>query len=165
MAAQILSAERLRELVHYEPETGALYWRVARQRINVGDEAGVLNAAGYRVVRVDGALYRAHRLVWLHVHGEWPSHQIDHRNNVRHDNRIVNLRDVEQSTNQRNRSNVRGDSQSGIMGVSWDKRRQKWRVRIAIGGKHQHVGYFEDARAASSAYAERKRVLHIDAIG
>lgn len=53
---------------------------------------------GYILVGVDNRLYLAHRLIWMMVYGEWPN-VIDHKNGDPSDNRLVNLRNVNQSEN------------------------------------------------------------------
>ena len=87
-----LTAERLRELLSYSPETGLFYWRVSKGSVAAGTQAGNPGVRGYIVIRIDGVPHYAHRLAWLHVHGEHPTGEIDHRNNNRADNSISNLR-------------------------------------------------------------------------
>jgi HNH endonuclease len=101
-----LTAGRLRELLRYDPESGAFFWvaKSARRanRVPVGKEAGYLGVDGRRQIRLDGKLYKAHRLVWLHVFGHWPKEQIDHINNDPSDNRLCNLREATNRENCRN---------------------------------------------------------------
>ena len=101
--------DRFRELLRYEPETGKFYWRVNRRgsKAKAGLEAGCIDNEGYRAIRVDDHQYRAARVSWLFVNGEWPKKYIDHINHNRDDNRIANLRDVSDITNNRNRAQVR----------------------------------------------------------
>lgn len=82
-----LTAGRLRELLHYNPETGTFTW-IARSahgsHIRIGAIAGSSpNSNGYLQIRADGRTYKAHRLAWLYVNGEWPRADIDHKNGVR----------------------------------------------------------------------------------
>ena len=68
-----------------------------------GDEAGCLSASsGYITIGVHGKSYRAHHLVWLYHYGVLPK-MLDHINNIRHDNRIENLRETTHAENQLNR--------------------------------------------------------------
>jgi hypothetical protein len=98
-----LTAERVRELLEYDADTGILRWRVRRGTVVSGRIAGHLDAKGYMALGIDGRLYRLHRVVWLHVYGAWPTQEIDHINRVRHDNRLANLRDVSRLVNARNK--------------------------------------------------------------
>jgi hypothetical protein len=53
MAMDLITAERLRELLHYNPDTGAFTWLVKRgNKIRIGDIAGSLTAHGYRAIRL-----------------------------------------------------------------------------------------------------------------
>lgn len=118
-----MDATTLRTLLDYNPLTGQFTWRVrAAHRIHVGDIAGVIcKSTGYRVIGINGVRHSAHRLAWLHVHGEWPAQNIDHINGDRSDNRIENLRDVSQQTNTLNRKRVRSDADESVVypGVRW----------------------------------------------
>lgn len=91
----MLTAERLRELLSYDPETGWFTWRVTRSsngRADAGSRAGALRSDGYRHVTVDQHKYKEHRLAWLYMTGKWPEADLDHKNNTRDDNRFSNLR-------------------------------------------------------------------------
>jgi HNH endonuclease len=88
-----LTAERLRERLHYDAETGVFTRRVGSSNARAGDVAGSVHSTGYVRISIDGGKYTAHCLAWFYVHGVWPSDQIDHINRNRSDNRIANLRE------------------------------------------------------------------------
>ena len=152
--AQDITAERLKELLHYEPETGIFTWKVrTANQVKVGDVAGCPDGRGYLLIQLQSRLYRAHRLAWLYVYGEWPKDQIDHINRIRSDNRIANLRDVSHKQNNQNKSKPSNNT-SGHPGVVWHKRISKWQVKIKHNYKYIHLGYYtniEDAIAARKA--------------
>ena len=154
-----LDAERLRELMHYDPETG-VFTRLVRtsNRVKVGDVAGSLSHYGYLEFQLYGKLRKAHRLAWLYMTGEWPTGEIDHRNTVRTDNRFCNLRDVTTLGNQQNRRSANKNSLTGFLGVS--PKRGKWKAQIRAGGVLRHLGTFETPTAAHQAYLQAKRKLH-----
>ena len=111
-----LTAARLRELLDYDPATGAFTWRKnLKGGMRNGDVAGCIGDRGdggtYRRIRVDGVLYYSHRLVWLYVYGEWPTRQIDHKDG--NSDRLANLRHSNQAQNVAN-ARVRSDSASGF---------------------------------------------------
>jgi hypothetical protein len=159
MVTQIITAERLRALVSYSPETGKFHWRIrTSNRIRIGDEAGSIRPTGYVSIGVDGHLYQAHRLAWLHVTGMWPTGVIDHLNHVIADNRWSNLRDVSQSVNLHNRLAAQPNSQTGLLGAF--PFRSGYRAGVRDGGKSRHVGLFDTPEEAHSAYVAAKRRLH-----
>lgn len=144
-----------------DSKTGNLIWkRKVAYRIKVGDKAGRTNSSGYIQISVGGRFYLAHRLVWLIFHGEIPDSDIDHINGDRKDNRIENLRIATRSENSQNQRRCRLDSKSGVIGVSWKSKNNKWRAQININGKVTHIGLFEDKEAAEKAYLAAKRKHH-----
>lgn len=162
MAEPILSAARLRELLHYDPETGAFTrLKTAGSVAPAGSSPGCINKSGYLVIRLDYRLYYAHRLAWLYVHGEWPTDQIDHINGIKADNRLHNLRNV---TAQANVQNVRGpavhNKSSGLLGATWSARTKKWHAQIGVDMKHINLGKYATAEEAHQAYLTAKRRLH-----
>jgi hypothetical protein len=101
----MLTHKRLCEVLVYEKSTGLFRWRMkASKKTIVGEVAGCLTVekSGYRRVRIriDGRLYKAHRLAWFYETGRWPKHEIDHINGDAADNRFENLRDVPHRQNQ-----------------------------------------------------------------
>lgn len=155
-----LTAERLRELLSYDPETG-VFRRLISTSSNAmaGDIAGGMNAGGYVRIGIDGISHRAHRLAWLYMHGEWPDAQVDHRNRVRSDTRFDNLRKATNAQNQQNRGMARTNT-SGRIGVHWSVRVGKWRARIRLSGCRRELGFFDDIADAAAAYAEAKAKMH-----
>lgn len=161
MATKDITAERLRELLEYNPETGIFRWLVSRgNQIKSGSVAGSINAAGYVDIRVDGHRYYGHRLAWFYVNGTWPNKDIDHRHHVTSDNRIDKLRDVPRLINQQNQNTPHRNGTSGFLGVSWAKRDKRWTAQIGMMGKIVHLGSFDTPEAAYAAYLEAKRRLH-----
>ena len=148
----MLTAEYLREVLHYTPETGVFVWRHNRQgHVKAGDVAGSVGSHGYVAIGIKGTKYLAHRLAWLYVHGGWPRRYLDHVSRDRVDNRIVNLREAEPWQNSAN-SPAHKDSSSGLRGVSAAK--GKWNARVMVSGKLHLLGTFskiEDADAAVRA--------------
>ena len=146
----MITYERLKELLHYSPDSGIFTWKLSTARcIKPGDIAGC-KSLGYIRIRIDGKIYQAHRLAWLYHYGEWPKYGLDHINRIKDDNRIENLRDVDQYENMRNTGNP-SDNTSGIKGISWHKKANKWMARIAVNGKDKHLGLYKSFHNAVCA--------------
>jgi hypothetical protein len=163
MAKADLTAQRLRELVHYDPQTGSFTRLQARCTVaQAGTVAGYAAAEGYRRFMVDRKTYLLHRLAWLYTYGEWPKYQIDHINGIRDDNRLCNLRDATPSINRQNMRAVKPERiNSGLMGAFFDSRGGgRWYSAITVNGRRKHIGMFKTPEDAHTAYLEAKRKLH-----
>lgn len=160
-----LTAERLREVLHYDPETGVFTWKArTSNRVKVGDEVGFTLTRGYVGTMLDGRRYKLHRLAWLYVYGVWPDGDIDHKDGIKDNNRISNLRVVDMSTNQQNLKQARSNSTSGLLGVhktvAGRHGKKIWMARIKANGKTTCLGYFENPTEAHQVYLAAKRKLH-----
>ncbi|UVK39919.1 HNH endonuclease [Mesorhizobium sp. AR10] len=151
-----LTAERARALLIYNPETGALNWRVARPGICSGALAGTRTSEGYTQIEIDYRLYKAHRVIWLIMTGKWPTHQVDHKNGMRADNRWKNLREATPLQNARNRRPGCSNS-SGRVGVSFSAARSKWGAYIGLDNRTVNLGHYETRDEAVAARIEAER--------
>ena len=111
-----MSQDRLKELLEYDPETGLFTWIKSNSNVAyVGKVCQCENAQGYIVIRIDKKLYRAARLAFLYMTGEWPI-EADHINGRTSDDRWINLRNCTSQQNKQNRS-VRYDNALLIKGI------------------------------------------------
>lgn len=154
-----LTQARLREVLEYDPETGLFRWLAnVSSTARVGQLAGC-KSRGYLVIRIDGKLYPAHRLAWLHETGEFPAGWLDHKNLNKADNRFKNLRPATQSQNSANVA-MRANGTSGFKGVSWHRRGKKWLAQIRKSGENIYLGLYPTRDEAHAAYAEAAARLH-----
>ena len=161
MTELILTAERLREVLDYDPEIGVFTWRIQpRARTKVGDEAGYLTPSGYLQIKIDQRKHFAHRLVFLYVYGRFPKEDTDHINGRRDDNRRCNLREATRSENMQNVRRARSHNKAGFLGVLWNSQRNKWMAEINVFGKKIYLGLFATPELAHEAYLVAKRELH-----
>jgi hypothetical protein len=145
-----LTVDRLREVLSYNADTGALTWRITtRGKIQAGRPAGSSNGNGYTVIKIDGKRHMAHRLAWGLSYGEFPDREVDHVNTVRDDNRLMNLRLATPSENRHNASGHR-DSALQMKGVT--PSRGLYQAQIKIGGRKVWLGRFLTQDAAHAAY-------------
>lgn len=158
MSHPTLTAERLHELLDYDPETGVFTWRVRRKYAQPGDVANYHMSAGYIQIAIDCRHYLAHRLAWFFVHGIWPRGQIDHINGVKDDNRISNLRDVTPSGNGQNIDAPLSRNKAGLRGVSPNG--PGWTARICVDHVVTRLGTYRTPEEARAAYLSAKRRLH-----
>jgi hypothetical protein len=134
-----LTQDRLKSLLHYDPDTGVFTNKVTRANAVGGEIAGYRHyASGHWYITVDYKKYKAHRLAWLYYYGIWPE-EIDHINGNGTDNRITNLRECTHQQNGRN-TKLRIDNTSGKKGVYFDKKNRKYRAYIGINGKNRFIG-------------------------
>ena len=147
-----LTAERLRELLDYDPATGIFRWRVAPARcVQAGAIAGYVGAKGYRRVMIGGRNYQAHRLAWLYVHGQWPPGELDHEDRSPDRNAVENLRPATQSQNGANQKRASNNT-SGYKGVS--RLNGKWRAQVKVNGRMRYIGCYDTPEDAHAAYCK-----------
>lgn len=157
------TAEHLRELLDYDPYTGLFRWKIASKQTPwlSGQVAGFIEQQGYWIIVIDRQIYKAHRLAWLYVYGEWPKNQIDHVNGNRSDNRLENLRAATQAQNQQNVGLTRRNN-SGYKGVHWKSSHKKWCAQIRRDGHRVNLGHFDTAELAAAAYEQASKQMHGD---
>jgi len=157
----MLTHERLLELLSYDPATGSFTWRAESPRsgVRAGAEAGTKTKRGYVYIGIDGKRYLRHRLAWFYVHGTWPDF-VDHKFGVKGDDRITEIRDVSRTGNQQNIRKPQRNNSSGVLGVSWNKATESWRVQVQAAGWPAHVGLFNDLQDAAVAQLTARRERH-----
>lgn len=156
-----LTQQALHLALDYDSTKGTFTNRVRRARAAPGSLVGTTSkTTGYVEITLHGRRYQAHRLAWLFTYGEWPLHDIDHLNGVRHDNRLCNLRSATRSENTLNR-HAPSASSAGMLGVCFRKNRKSspWWAQIQSGGRRVWSGYFSTAEAAHAAYCAKKLEL------
>lgn len=165
--------ELLRQLLRYEPETGKLFWLPRGKEFFPSDRAhAVWNAryagqpalnyamgSGYLRGSIFGVAALAHRAAWALHHGVWPEAEIDHKNGIRSDNRLENLRPATRAQNAQNVAKS-GKNSSGFHGVCWDRRTQKWMAHTKHLGKFKNLGRFDRIEDAARAAQEGRAALH-----
>lgn len=157
-----INVTHAKECLSYNRETGDFYWKerplshFANKRAfgifnshYAGKKAGTLRGDGYVVIQISGRLITAHRLAWCFVHNTQPK-LIDHKNRIKSDNRIDNLREATVTQNNWN-VGKRSNNKSGVKGVCWKKRGSKWAAVITVNKKKVHLGLFESLDEAAKA--------------
>jgi len=146
----MITQDQLKEIIHYNPETGLIKWlKKTARRINIGDIAGCVTSDGYIRISINKKPFQAHQLIWFYMTGMWVD-EIDHDNRIRSDNRWCNLKSVTREENQHNRR-ISKNNKSGVSGVSWYKPTRKWQSMICVKGKQKCLGLFSDINLAIQA--------------
>lgn len=150
--------EKIKELFSYDPKSGQVVRKVTTSsRAKAGDIVGY-DSHGYLQVSVAGTNYPLHRIAWLLMTGCWPKYQVDHVNRCRADNTWKNLREATSQENARNRG-IQENNTSGFVGVSFNKRLQKWEAYSKTKGKKSHLGFYSTDVEASEAYKTYARIV------
>lgn len=145
MAKEIITQEYLKSILHYDPVTGVF------RNIRLNRVINTLNR-GYVIINVKKFSYRAHRLAFLYMTGEWPKEDVDHINLNRSDNRWVNLRSCTHSDNAKN-CKIRSHNKLGIKGVSKrSDRKTGYRAFARLNKKQICIGAFKTEEEAKQAY-------------
>ena len=167
-----ITPKYIRQLLDYNPDSGRFVWRrrLLRDGVERLDKAWNTRFAGIAVAERShrhGHLqiglhcknYMAHRVAWAHYYDEWPDSDLDHINGNPKDNRISNLRLASVSENLCN-SKIRMDNTSGVKGVSWSKKSNKWYAYITKDQKMVSLGRYLDFNDAVAARVRGEERLH-----
>ena len=145
-----LSQKRLKEVIHYDPDTGEFKWKVKRKGTKSNKLAGGYDNDGYLLISIDYILYKAHRLAFLYMTSEFPKGIVDHKDRNTSNNKWKNIRESNHSTNAYN-TGLNKNNTSGHKGVYWDKSKKKWTAEIKVNYKKKFLGRFTEKEEAISA--------------
>jgi hypothetical protein len=157
-----ITAEQLREVLLYDPDTGVFRWWAPgprSRRARVGQIAGGYDVGyrgdGYWKIRIDGRRYKAHRLAWLYMTDKFPEQEIDHIDRDGTNNRWFNLREATHSQNAVNARYI-WKNKLGIKGVR-QASPSRYQARIRVNDRSINLGCFATPEAAHAAYVAAKR--------
>lgn len=153
-----LTADFVREVLLYDPETGIFTWRVrVSQNTRVGKVAGYKRPGihGYFVITIKNKVRLAHRVAWIYMTGDYPQHMIDHVDLDKTNNKWENLREA---THAQNNCNGRPRAKSGVKGVQ--QRGEKWIAGITVSSRRKYLGIFGKKEDAAAAYAAAAKKYH-----
>jgi hypothetical protein len=157
-------AEELRALLRYYPKTGLLIWRSrpATSKVNknfnarfAGKEAGTIESAGYRQLRIYGTLQMAHRVIYKMVKDEEPPDHLDHRDGKPANNRWLNIRSANSQSNTWNARLSRNNTSGYQCIYPMNTKRptsKKFRVQMYFEGRKQLIGDYHTLEEAKDAY-------------
>lgn len=154
----MLTQTRLKELLHYNPDTGIFMHKVGSPYKTKGAIAGTFNQRYFKM-KLDCEHYVMHRLAWLYMTGEYPEFEIDHRDGDGTNNSWTNLRSATRSQNCSNRATHK-NNKSGVKGVSWMKRNKKWIAYVSLNKKIHYLGLFLNIDDAKEAVRLKRIELH-----
>lgn len=156
----MLTADRLRQLIRYDQQTGAFTWLVDRggtaRRGTVAGSIHTSNGTKYWRIRVDNKAYYGHQLACLYVTGEIPA-EVDHKDLDGLNNRWDNLRPADRSKNMGN-GKRRSTNTSGFKGVTLHKNR--WRAQITRNRQNYTLGEYDTPEEAHAVYCAAARRLY-----
>lgn len=138
---------------------GKIFWKISPVKwIPIGAEVGSVGNHGYREAQIFGKRYLTHRLIYALHHGIMPE-VVDHIDRNPLNNKIDNLRASDKRLNSYN-SGLASNNKSGVRGVSWCKKSNKWVVRFKLNGKYLSLGYYKDLQTATKVREEYEE-LHV----
>lgn len=153
----IFTAIYLRERLQYNPNTGAWTWLKCARAGFVGRPAGSLDAKGYWDIKINGQSYKASRLAFLYMTGEWPTEEMDHIDGTPWNDAWCNLREATRTENVQNRQQ-RTDNSSGAIGVYWHTANSKWIAQV----DKVYLGSFDSFDEAVAARDSATTAFHGD---
>jgi hypothetical protein len=155
----MVTQQRLKEVLDYNPETGEFTWKERGQGRIVGKRAGTLSVSKTSMRRwflcVDRQVMLRSRAAWIYMTGEDITGKvIDHINRNTEDDRFKNLRSCTQNQNMKNRK-ANSNSATGVKGVFYNKAKNKWGVSLG-----KNTGLFKTIDEAAIAYNKVAKELY-----
>lgn len=152
----MVTASRLKEVLHYDPVTGIFRWLVNISTCNrIGDEAGTLRSDGYIRIQIDGERRYASQWAHLYMTGELPTCEIDHEDRSRSNNAWHNLRPATKSQNCANRPRRNSGLPRGVT-----RNRHKFVAQMRVRGETRYLGIYDTAEEAGAAYLAAAQKEH-----
>lgn len=111
---------------------------------------------GYISTIINKKLVYMHRAILERMLGSENILETDHIDRVKHNNCRWNLRQVTHSQNQMNRGKPSNNT-SGVTGVIWFKKNQKWGSRIVVNYRTINLGFFKTFEEAVQARKEAEK--------
>jgi len=147
-----LTQKRLKEVLIYDPRSGYFIAKIMRRgmRGKIGDSIGYRRSDSYITISIDGSSYLASRLAFLYMEGYFPENDADHIDKDPSNTKWDNLRDVSRSCNMKN-GNIKTSNKSGVTGVSWNKKADKWEGHIGTPSGKKYLGIFKNKESAAIA--------------
>lgn len=122
-----------------------------------------MNWTGYKNISGYGVMYRenkalfAHRYAWERAHGAIPEGLvIDHKCFNPSCVNVDHLRVITQQQNTQHQKGPRIDNKAGYRGVSYDRRKNKYRSIVSHNKKQYFLGYYQSPVEAAVAAAEKR---------
>ena len=166
------TAEYIRSILDYDPETGIFRWKWrknappwVKRKVETKEPAGFdwpfSNDPNkkYRIIRIDGKDYRAHQLAILYITGKWPDNEVDHKDLNGLNNSKANLREASHNQNSKNRP-IHKNNKTGLKGAYFHKRTGKYQSQIMSDGKIYYLGLFNTPEEAHTAYCKAAKKYH-----
>jgi len=142
----------------FEIKNGRLYNKTQRNsRVKVGELAGSYSNK-YALVTIHGIPWQVSRILFYMTHGYMPIH-VDHIDGNKQNNHIDNLRAATAKQNQAN-IGLNKLNTSGVKGVSWASKYNKWYACIRFNGKNKNLGYFDNINDAKEFVELAREMMH-----
>jgi hypothetical protein len=127
-------------------ETGKVYNRLGKE-VTYKEKTGYLSVA--TTLNKKTFIVKQHQFIYYLSTGKVVD-MIDHKNGIRNDNRIDNLRESNSSHNQQNAVNAKG----------YTLFNNKYKAQISSNGNILYLGYYKTEEEAHQAYLDAKKIYH-----
>lgn len=146
----------LKSILNYNPESGVFRWiNPSKYHPRLKGKVAGCASTGYLVIKIKKN-YKAHKLAWLYIYGEWPSFELDHKDGNPLNNKIANLRKCTNSQNQANKKRKSGK----VLPKGVRATRNRFTARISHNKQLITIGTFNTVEEATSAYFEKAREFY-----
>ena len=132
----MITQERLKELIEYNPETGEFKRKKRKGKCNA------LSSNGSITIGIQRENHYAQRLAFLYMEGYLPENDVVHLNGDKQDNRWCNLREASRACTAKF-AGIQRNNTSGVVGVYLHKS-GKYAAQIFTNKRTYFLGLFVD---------------------
>jgi len=129
----LLTQRELKELIHYDPETGKF--------LKQGKPAGRFDKHRYLRITIKGKWHYAYRLAWLYMTGSFPKQKVTNRHGDPSNTQWENLIEVTRACKKINCKYKKYNAENQA-GVYWNEQKQKWKAFIIVHNFNKDLGLY-----------------------
>lgn len=127
----------------------------------VGQPVGYVCSAGFLKTRLKNKRYKVSHITFYLCTGHWPKQPLEHVDGDKMNCKPSNIQYTTMPEVSRRRARY-SSCCSGVAGVDYRPRKDRWRARIRLGGQRDHLGEFRTLDEAAAVRQKASQEYNFD---